>query len=349
MSAAEFIRSKVCPHLWDLTPYSSARDEFSGTAEIYLDANENPYGVLNRYPDPHQIRLKRAYSAIKGIFAENLFVGNGSDEVIDLLIRLFCVPGQDSLIILPPTYGMYEVSARINNTRILQVPLGEGFQPDYPAIQKIIEEARAQDHPVKLVFFCSPNNPTGNSLDGIEEFAAGFDGVVVVDEAYADFSERKSLSALVSKYPNVVVMQTLSKSRGLAAARIGFAIAGVDIIQWLNRIKPPYNISLLNQQAALQSLNDPSVYDEQRNVLISERQRISELLKKINGILRIYPSDANFLLVETHDPDRIYTELTSKGIIVRNRNSVVPGCLRITIGTAEENDALIEALNELLP
>jgi histidinol-phosphate aminotransferase len=332
-----------------VTPYSSARDEFSGEAKIYLDANENSLGSpltkwYNRYPDPYQQELKQALSRIKGVPAVNIFLGNGSDECIDLLYRCFCEPGKDNVIICPPTYGMYEVSASINDVMTRKISLLENFQLDLEGIESAIDDN------TKIIWICSPNNPTGNSIDyqDIETVLNNFNGLVVVDEAYINFSKQRSLIKELTEYPNLVILQTLSKAWGLAALRLGIAFASADIINWLNKIKPPYNINQATQELALTALNEV----EQVNAMIKEivmmREEMAKKLEELRIVEKIYPSDANFLLVRVNDAAKIYEHLLADSIVVRDRSKVrlCEGCLRITIGTKEENKKLLQRLKD---
>jgi histidinol-phosphate aminotransferase len=327
-----------------LAPYSSARDEYSGREGIFLDANENPYGNLNRYPDPYQRELKTVISAIKGVPEENIFLGNGSDEVIDLCFRIFCNPGTDKALTFSPTYGMYEVSAAVNDVKIIKVPLNESFQIDMTAVMPLLP-----DKNLKLIFICSPNNPTGNCFNSadIETIITNFNGIVIIDEAYIDFSNKASCVSLIHNCSNLIVMQTLSKAMGLAAVRIGMAISNTAIIKYFNKIKPPYNISTVNQKAAIKMLTAKGENKRQIKMIISERDRLSENLMKINLTQKIFPTDANFILVKVTDATGIYNSLAEKNIVVRNRTSVVNNCLRITVGKPSENDALVAALNSL--
>ncbi|SEM19796.1 histidinol phosphate aminotransferase apoenzyme [bacterium A37T11] len=330
-----------------LTPYSSARDEFKGEAQVLLDANENAFGSpldknYNRYPDPLQHELKLKISGIKGVPARNIFLGNGSDEAIDILYRAFCRPGIDNVIIVPPTYGMYEVSANINDIAIKRVNLTPGFQLNLEGI------AEAIDTNTKLIFICSPNNPTGNSINrsDIETLLANFNGIVVVDEAYINFSRQKTFIQELTEYANLVVLQTLSKAWGLAALRVGMAFASEEIIEVFNKIKPPYNINQASQELALKALENVEQVNGWIREIVGERDKLSAQLLKLECISYIYPSDANFILAQTSDPKRIYGYLVDKGIVVRDRSKVelCEGCLRITIGTPTENTALIHAL-----
>lgn len=331
-----------------LIPYSSARSEFEGDAQIFLDANENSLGsTLNnnfhRYPDPQQKQLKQKLSLIKNVPAENIFVGNGSDEAIDLLIRAFCNPGVDNILIFPPTYGMYEVSAEINDIAINKVLLTEDYHLDINAVKNGI------DNNTKIIFVCSPNNPTGNLLEptSIEWLLKNFNGIVVVDEAYIDFAETQSWSQRLNDFPNLVVLQTLSKAWGLAGLRIGFAYASKEIIHVFNKIKPPYNISEATQQLALQALQNEQQAKEKTNILIQQKKRLLEDFRQFDFIKTIYPSDANFILVKVDDAKKLYQYLIAKTIVVRNRSSqpLCENSLRITVGTPAENDTLLQALN----
>ena len=340
------IQNLVRPNIRRLTPYSSARSEFKGKAEVFLDANESPYDTgYNRYPDPLQWKLKQAISTLKGIAPEHIFLGNGSDEAIDLLLRIFCEPGADHIITLPPTYGMYRVSADISNVAVKEIPLRPGlFQPDTDAV------LAAADAHSKLLFICSPNNPTGNSIrpELIRELAKGFPGIVVVDEAYIDFSAQESAIRLLPEYPNLVVLQTFSKAWGMAGIRLGMAFASEEIIGYFNKVKPPYNINQLTQEAALKALDRQEAQEAQVQQLLGQRTLLQQYLGGLPFVERIYPSDANFLLVKVEDPTGIYNYLVDRGIIVRDRSRVTlcEGCLRITVGTPEENERLFRALVE---
>jgi histidinol-phosphate aminotransferase len=332
----------VRKNILNLKPYSSARDEFSGSEGIFLDANENPFGENNRYPDPHQNELKNAIASQQNMAVENIFLGNGSDEIIDLLFRIFCRPGVDRALTFTPTYGMYEVSSNINDVDFLKVPLNQSFQIDFNALNALYSDER-----LKLIFVCSPNNPTGNIIHGVENILEKFSGVVVVDEAYIHFSNSESWAKKIEQYNNLVVLQTFSKARGLAAARIGIAYASKEIIHLLNKVKPPYNISTLNQQAALKSLQDNNQYETELSEIINQKLLLEQALKNIKCITKVYPSNTNFLLVETVNANAVYECLIQKKIIVRNRNAVIHNCLRITVGTAHENQTLLNALKEI--
>jgi len=328
----------------DLTPYSSAREEFKEDASIWLDANENPFEtIVNRYPDPFQTALKMELSIIKGLQTNQIFIGNGSDEAIDLMFRAFCEPDKDKSYIFPPTYGMYEVSAKINNIETVKINLKPDFQlPDKSDFIEKIDSAG-------LLFICSPNNPTGNtySLKSIKEMASAFSGIVIVDEAYIDFSSSMSAISLLNETPNLVVLNTLSKAYGLAGLRLGMAFASKEIIAIINKIKPPYNINSLSQIEGLKALKNNEVFLEQINLLKLERDLLVEALSTIPSVRKIYPSEANFILVEFDQSDKIFTLLRSQGIIIRNRTRDVKNCLRITVGTPQQNRILIKAIKEI--
>ncbi|OYQ44850.1 histidinol-phosphate transaminase [Flavobacterium aurantiibacter] len=332
------IQQLANPHLLNLQPYSSARSEFSGTAKVFLDANENSFGTLNRYPDPLQTALKAKLSELKKTAQEQIFIGNGSDEIIDLTIRLFCATGADTITICPPTYGMYEVSAAINNIRVNRIPLTAEFELD---VSKILEQQS------KILFLCSPNNPTGNTLKNIEEIVRSYLGIVFIDEAYIEFSTNESWISKLNQFPNVIVSQTFSKAYGLAAARIGVAYASTEIIDLLNKIKPPYNCSSLNVAAALEALSDNEKVMQQIAEIVSERKRLENELVAVPVIEKVFTSDANFLFLKTTNATAIYNQLISRGIVVRNRHNIVENCLRITVGTKQENDLLINILKSI--
>lgn len=346
------INKLVRENIKKLKPYSSARSEFSGMARVFLDANENSYGSpltkwYNRYPDPLQWEVKKKISTIKNVPAENMLLGNGSDECIDLLIRAFCNPQEDSILICPPTYGMYEVYANINDVKVIEVPLLPDFSLNLEGIEAALEEK------TKIIFICSPNNPTGNSFEreDVEIILNNFEGLVVVDEAYINYSRQRSFLSELKEYPNLVVMQTFSKAWGLAALRLGITFASEEIIGVLNKIKPPYNINQSTQDLVLKALENL----EDVNAMIKEtvRER-GELVKKLAGlpfVQKIYPSDANFILVRVDDANKVYDYLKERGIIVRNRNNVIlcEGCLRITVGTEKENNELVEVLKQYQP
>jgi histidinol-phosphate aminotransferase len=328
----------------NLTPYSSARDEFTGKTGIFMDANENPYGNLNRYPDPYQRELKSSISKIKGVDEDKIFIGNGSDEIIDLCYRIFCNPGIDKVLTFTPTYGMYDVSAAVNDVKTIKVALTKNFQLDLEKTKPLFSDSN-----LKLIFICSPNNPTSNAMNysDIEDILGTFLGIVVIDEAYIDFSEKPSFLSLVNRYPNLVVMHTFSKAFGLAAARVGMAFSNPDIIKYFNKVKPPYNVSTINQKAVLNKLKNMQAVKSQVIRIKKERERLSAILPEIKVVETVYPSDANFLLVKVKNANDIYNRLVTMNIIVRNRNAVIGNCLRITIGKRSENDKLIDAFNEI--
>jgi histidinol-phosphate aminotransferase len=343
------INNIIRENIKNLTPYSSARDEFKGEASIYLDANENAYGSpleqqYNRYPDPLQYKVKKRLSDIKGVPPQNIFLGNGSDEAIDILFRSFCNPGIDNVILVPPTYGMYQVSANINDVQVKNVLLTEDYQLNMEGIAETI------DKHTKMIFICSPNNPTGNSInrDDIETLLANFEGLVVVDEAYINFSRQKTFIQELTEYANLVVLQTLSKAWGLAGLRVGMAFASEEIIEVMNKVKPPYNINEASQELALKALQNVEQVNGWIKETLSQRDKLVLTLKDFDFVLDIYPSDANFILVKTTDPKLIYNFLVERGIIVRDRSKVdlCEGSLRITVGTPAENDILLNTLKE---
>lgn len=330
-----------------LVPYSSARDEFKGEAKIFLDANENSFGSplmkwYNRYPDPLQMKVKEKLSEIKTVPVPNIFLGNGSDECIDILYRSFCEPGEDNVIIVPPTYGMYEVSANINDIAIKKVPLTTAFQLNLQAIEDAVD-----DH-TKMIFLCSPNNPTGNALyrEDIEVILNNYFGLVVIDEAYINFSKHRSFIQELKDYPNLVVLQTLSKAWGLAALRLGMCFASEQIIQVMNKVKPPYNINQATQELVLKALDEVDQVNTMIRDIVKERETLAKKLEALQLVQEVFPSDANFLLVKVTEPKNIYNYLLQKGIVVRDRSKVelCEGCLRITVGTQDENNELLDQL-----
>lgn len=335
------------PNVWALKPYSSARDEYSGVeASVFLDANENPYNTPNnRYPDPLQRELKALIAPLKGVKEENIFLGNGSDEAIDLIFRAFCRPGIDNVVAIDPTYGMYQVCAEVNDVEYRKMLLDVYYQFKASSLLSAIDEN------TKAIFICSPNNPTGNSLcrKEIESLLKKFDGLVVVDEAYIDFSSSESLLKDLEQYPNLIVLQTFSKAWGCAAIRLGMAFASPEIIAIFNKIKYPYNVNRLTQEEAIKVLHKPEQIKEWVNVLLEERTRVMEEFVKLPCCVRVFPTDANFFLAKVYEATQIYDYLVSEGIIVRNRTNVAlcNDCLRITIGTKEENDALLDALRKV--
>ncbi len=337
-------------HIRSLTPYSSARDEYTGTEGVFLDANENPYGSasgtgnFNRYPDPHQHAIKQRLSSIKGVRPDQIFLGNGSDEPIDLLIRATCIPGTDSILIMPPTYGMYEVSASINDVAVTKVPLTADFQVDTDAVLAAITDT------TKLIWLCSPNNPSGNRLQeqAIHTILrAAQRSLVIVDEAYIDFADGPSWTTQLDQYPNLMVLQTFSKAWGLAGLRLGMGFAHPDLIAVLNRIKPPYNISAPTQTLALEALDHEADKNKFVRQILTERQWLADALTAVPSVEKIYPSDANFLLVRFTDAAGTFAGLIDEQVIVRDRSRVIlcEGCLRITVGTRAENDRLLTVLH----
>jgi histidinol-phosphate aminotransferase len=341
------IESLLRENIKQLIPYSSARDDFNGEARVFLDANENSLGSplikwYNRYPDPHQWRLKKAISEIKGISPEGIFLGNGSDECIDLLYRAFCNPGKDNIVINPPTYGMYEVSAKINDIGVRKASLHPDFQLDLGQLENCI------DRHTKLVWICSPNNPTGNSMirEDIEILLNNFDGLVVIDEAYINFSPHPSFLRELAHYPNLVVLQTMSKAWGLAGLRLGMAFADKSIVHILNKIKPPYNISQVTQDLVLNALDEVEGVNSMIRALVGMREDLAKSLISVKPVEKVYPSDANFLLVKVNKAHELYHYLLNAGIVIRDRSRVelCEGCLRITVGTELENKELITAI-----
>ena len=335
------------PNIWSLAPYSSARNEYSGhAAHVFLDANENPYNApYNRYPDPLQEEVKEKLSHIKGVPAECIFLGNGSDEAIDLVYRCFCEPGKDNVVAICPTYGMYQVCADINNVEYRNVMLDDDYQVSADRL------LAACDANTKAIWICSLNNPTGNNInrDEIIKVLEQFDGLVIIDEAYIDFSREQTISRLLSKYPNMIVLQTLSKAWGSAAIRLGMAFASKDIIAIYNKVKYPYNVNLLTQQQALNRLNNTYDVEQWVRMLLQERGRLMTAFAELKICEKVYPTDANFFLAKVTDAQGIYDYLVEKGIIVRNRTRVqlCHDCLRITIGTREENNELLGALRSI--
>jgi histidinol-phosphate aminotransferase len=343
------LNTLIRENIKNMKPYSSARSEFSGTAKIFLDANENSFGSpltrwYNRYPDPLQWEVKKKLAAIKKVDAENMLLGNGSDECIDLLIRAFCNPQHDNIIICPPTYGMYEVYAHINDVPVKEVPLTPAYQLNLEALEQAV------DSNTKIIFFCSPNNPTGNSLDreDLEMVLNNFDGIVVVDEAYINYSRQRSFATALDDYPNLVVMQTFSKAWGLAALRLGMVFASKEIVAVLNKIKPPYNINGATQELALKALENLDDVNRMIQETIQERDALIKSLAELPVVQQVYPTDANFVLVKMEGATSIYNFLREHGIIVRNRSNVLlcDDSLRITVGTPAENRQLLNALTD---
>lgn len=338
------IQNLVRKNILELEPYSSARDEFEGENGIFLDANENPFGELNRYPDPYQRKIKEKLSELNQISAHNIFLGNGSDEVIDLAFRIFCEPGKDKVLTFSPTYGMYEVSANINNVELINLDLNEDFQIDLETLKPYLN-----DENLRIIFICSPNNPTGNSIKNIKYILENFHGIVFIDEAYIDFSPEESFRSQIKNYPNLIVSQTFSKAWGMASVRVGIAYASDEIIRFYNKTKPPYNISQLNQNAILDALNEENIklVSENIKLILKEKELLLQNLEQLELVKKIYPTDANFVLIEVGNADLIYKKLVEENVIVRNRNSVIKNCLRITVGSPEENLKLIETLKSI--
>eukprot|EP01064_Diplonema_japonicum_P018394 TRINITY_DN2707_c0_g8_i1.p1 TRINITY_DN2707_c0_g8~~TRINITY_DN2707_c0_g8_i1.p1 ORF type:complete len:381 (+),score=80.26 TRINITY_DN2707_c0_g8_i1:48-1145(+) len=354
------LQSVVRPNIWNLAPYTCARDEFKEAKEVMLDANENALGSctggdmkdakLERYPDPNQETLKQGLCALRGggLAPENIFLGVGSDEAIDMAIRIFCKPGIDSIMQCPPTYGMYKVSALTNDVGVVNVPLTKSFQLDERNILKTLSSQKN----IKIVFICNPNNPTGNlvSTSAIERIAKAFSGIVVVDEAYIDFSKQAGWAARVKEFPNIIVMQTFSKSFGLAGARIGIAYSTPQIISIFNKVKAPYNINALTSSVAQKALSsDAGEMRSKVSLLLAQRERLESVLPGIPVVEKVYPSDSNFLLVKVTNPNKVYNSLASSDVVVRNRctQPLCDGCLRITVGTPKENDTLIACLRAM--
>ena len=342
------IQNLIRPTIKALKPYSSARDEFQGVSAdmVFLDANENPFeNGVKRYPDPHQNTLKTLLSKIKKMPTDNMMLGNGSDEILDLIFRMFCEPYVDNVIILPPTYGMYEVLANLNAVETIKVPLSGNFQPE---IDTILNVSNSKS---KILFLCAPNNPTGNSFSNadVENLIKKFGGIVVIDEAYIDFSEKRSWLDRLSEFPNLIITQTLSKAYGMAGIRLGICYASAEIITVLNTIKPPYNVNVLTQNKAIESLRNVDLVKNQIDEILKERTYLIDELNKINFISKIYPSDANFILIKVDDANKRYHQLISKGLVIRNRTNQhgCENCLRITVGTSAENKQLLKILKQL--
>jgi histidinol-phosphate aminotransferase len=337
----------IRPNIKTLKPYSSAKDEYTGTAKILLDANENSLGSpltkwYNRYPDPYQKQLKEKLAFVKQITANQIFIGNGSDECIDILFRTFCEPGKDNIIICPPTYPMYEVSANINDIKVQNAPLLSDYQLNLAHIEQLVNEH------TKIIWICSPNNPTGNSLDriDIETILNHFDGIVVIDEAYINFSKQKSFVQSLIDYPNLVVMQTLSKAWGLAGLRLGMCFANPDIIGYMNKVKAPYNINIVTQELALQALEEVGQVNDMIKLLVDMRNALAQVIASMPHVVQVFPSDTNFILVKIPKARKLYEFLMSKGIIVRDRSALelCEDSLRITVGTEQENTLLVDAM-----
>jgi histidinol-phosphate aminotransferase len=338
------LKKLVRPNILALNPYSSARDEFKGSDGVFLDANENPFGTLNRYPDSYHKQLKEELSSLKNISVKNIFTGNGSDEIIDLLYRVFCNPGKDKALTFIPTFGMYQVAADVNDVELLKLPLQDDFQINTETLKPFLS-----NEDLKLIYICSPNNPTGNCFneEDVEYILKTFNGIVVIDEAYIDFSIKASFANYLKDYPNLIVMQTMSKAWALAAARVGIAFASEEIVQLLNKVKMPYNISELNQKAAIDALQNKAIFEANKEIILEEKGKLKQELQSLNLIKKIYPSDANFFLVEVDDANSLYEKLVAKKVITRNRNSLVKNSIRITVGTPDENQQLLNTLKNI--
>ncbi|REG86146.1 histidinol-phosphate transaminase [Winogradskyella sediminis] len=342
------INNLLRDNIKSIKPYSSARDEYKDTTDgmIFLDANENPFSTdVNRYPDPQQTALKERLSELKGVSTQQILLGNGSDEVLDLIFRAFCEPNRENIITLPPTYGMYNVLANINAINTIEIPLTSDFQPD---VDEILSAAHSH---TKVLFLCSPNNPTANSFnaDAIAYLIEEFQGIVVIDEAYIDFSKKESWLSRLNDFPNIIITQTLSKAYGLAGIRLGICYASVEIISVLNTIKPPYNINQLTQERALERLNAEDTVAKEIRKIVKQRKTLRKALKSIDYIEKVYASDANFILAKVDDANKRYQQLVEKGIVVRNRTKqpLCENCLRFSVGTKAENEKLIQTLMQL--
>lgn len=335
------LQDLVRPNIWNLKPYTSAREEFVGTSSVLLDANESPYGTLNRYPDPQQRALKRQLAADQQLEENQVFTGNGSDEVLDLIYRIFCRPQQDEVVILGPTYGMYRVLADIHDVALTEVALNNQFDLDEGVIRQMLEKKKA-----KVLLVCSPNNPTGNSLNPkyLQQLIGSFPGIVVLDEAYVAFGKQASWVTQLARFPNLIVLQTLSKAHGLAAARVGMCFASAEVIALLNKVKAPYNISSLNQEAALAVLQNKAGFAMQVKSIVQEREVLRKALLQVEIIERVFPSEANFLLIQTSPANMLYDYLLQEGIVVRNRSAQVSNSLRLSVGSPIENQKLIQAI-----
>lgn len=338
------LQKLIRPNILSLKAYSSARDEYSGKDGIFLDANENPFGELNRYPDPYQQKMKTKLAEMKQLNPSQIFIGNGSDEVMDLAFRIFCEPRKDKALSFLPSYGMYEVSAALNNVELIKVPLTASFQLDLEKLEPYL-----RDENLKLLFICSPNNPSGNVMkqEDVQYILEKFFGIVIIDEAYIDFANSPSLISLLDSYKNLIVSQTLSKAWGLAGARVGMAFANEEIIRFFNKTKPPYNVSELNQKAALKALSEPEIFEQRIQQILEGKKLLEKELSKLSLVKKIYPSDANFLLIEVDDANSVYEDLLTQKIVIRNRDQQVKNCVRITVGTPAENQRLLNTLKKL--
>lgn len=332
------------PNVLAMRPYSSARDESGEIEGIYLDANENPFGKNNRYPDPYQKDLKQRLSEIKNIATEKIFIGNGSDEIIDHIYRVFCNPGKDKVMFFSPTFGMYQVAADLNDVKVIDIPLTSDFQINIEETQKYFK-----DENLKVIVICTPNNPTGNVINpkDIDFILENFNGIVAIDEAYIEFTDQLSYLDKIDQFPHLVLLQTLSKAWGIAGVRIGMAYANPEIIHLLNKVKHPYNISTLNQKAAIEALNQSSEFVKRKKIILEEKEKLHSALEKLSLVVKIYPSDTNFLLVKFSHSNQVFKKLIQEGIIVRDQSSKIKNSLRITVGSPEENLKLINSLHKL--
>lgn len=341
---AKTIDELVRDNIKKLVPYSSARAEYKGETGVFLDANENPYGTNNRYPDPYQLKLKEKLAQEKGLRPGQIFLNNGSDGIVDITYRVFCDPHRDKAICFTPTFGMYTVAAHLNEVELIKIPLNAKFQIDRQALESYIS-----DQDVKLIFLCSPNNPTGNLMkkEDIDYVLDKFKGIVVLDEAYIDFSDRESYLKKLDDYPRLVILQTMSKSWGLAGVRVGIALMSEELLTYYNKVKTPYNVPSISQKAALEALENKDNFQKNLQIIADEKAKMIETLNQSALVKKIYPSDTNFLLVEVTDADKLYPQLIKRQLIVRNQNAVLKNCMRITIGKPEENKNLIQALQEI--
>jgi histidinol-phosphate aminotransferase len=334
------IDALIPERITELEPYASARKEFNGSAAVFLDANELPFGTYNRYPDPLQVDLKQQLARLKQVDPSSIFIGNGSDEIIDLCFRIFCDSG-DKALCLEPTYGMYRVSAAINNIQMLSIPLGEDFDFVPGSFDSLCSDPR-----LRLIFLCSPNNPTGNTLNRsmVLDLLERFKGVVVIDEAYIDFAGEPSYISELQQNYNLIVLQTMSKAWGLAAIRLGMAFMHPALVKYFNNVKPPYNVSSVSQQIALETLQDTELYNRRMQQVLQQRHWLFEQLQRLPQVRKVYPSQTNFLLVEIHQAAKVYQRLVQRGIIVRDRSAAIPDCIRISVGTEKENELLLQTL-----
>lgn len=332
----------VRPNILELKPYKSLREDFVDENLILLEANENPFGEFNRYPNSKSAKLKEKLAQIYKVNSEQLFIGNGSDELIDLLIRAFCEPTKDSILVMDPSFVMYEFYAKVNNVKVEKLNLNQDFE-----IEKDDFEEKIKNSNCKILFLCSPNNPTGNSIENLDYFISKFEGIIIVDEAYIEFSNQKSSTYLLEKFPNLVILKTLSKAYGMAGLRIGIGLASKEIASLVNTMKPPYNVSSFSQEKALEALNDNSTFEKNKELILKEKGVLKEELLKLKIIKKVFPSDANFFLIEFEDAEKVYQYLMKKNILTSLRHPSLENCLRINVGKPEENLKLIETLKQL--